>query len=55
MRLRRTADLQQVEQALKEGLAAKRVLVFLDLVEDARAVGDALENGFEVLHVKHCD
>jgi hypothetical protein len=53
--MRHTADLQQVEQALEECFPAKRVLVFLDLVEDARAVGDTLENGFEVLHVKHCD
>jgi hypothetical protein len=55
MRMRHTADLQQIEQALEEGLSAEGVLVLLYFVEDARAIGDTLEDSVKVFYVKHCD
>ena len=53
--MQETFDLQQLEQSLKERLSAKRVLAFLDIVDDTAAVVEALEDGVEILYVQHCD
>lgn len=52
----RTLDFEQFEKTFKESLPAERMLVLLDLLDNAGRICYAMsKHGLEVFYIEHCD